>query len=220
MTCGAGHLRPFARFCAAWWTASATCCGCLMRGSNTSDTPVFVVMSACTSPVGCVSTTCLQQSPHGSAKLDPCMPAQHNRSLCSGQYINIIMHGICSCHQLVQSMYLAEDERQLRTELAGAAADGAATGAATATVVMGAGLALVVLKIAARPPKRPPLPTRPKIELEGVPLVLLADEEPPPLVLVTEPVHMPKTYYSYMWYSFYIARHAVGHSAQVSKNHR
>lgn len=75
-------------------------------------------------------------------------------------------------------------------ELTGAAADGAAAGAAVATVVTGDGLVLVVLKIAARPPKRPPPDTRPKMEL-GVPLLpLLADEEPPPLVLVTAPVHV------------------------------
>ena len=82
-----------------------------------------------------------------------------------------------------------QEAQQKRTELAGAAAAGAATGAAVATVVSGAEFALVVLNIAARPPKMPPFDTRPKMELDGVPL-LLADEEAPPLVLVTAPVHM------------------------------
>ena len=89
---------------------------------------------------------------------------------------------------------MTKEGKAKRTELAalaGAAAAGAAAGAAVATVVSGAEFALVVLNIAARPPKRPPPDTRPKMELDGVPLLLLlADEEAPPLVLVTAPAHM------------------------------
>lgn len=38
--------------------AAATSLGFLMRGSNTSDTPLFVVMSGYSNAVGCASAIC------------------------------------------------------------------------------------------------------------------------------------------------------------------
>ena len=39
--------------------AAATSLGFLMRGSNTNDTPLFVVMSGYSSAVGCAEVICM-----------------------------------------------------------------------------------------------------------------------------------------------------------------
>ena len=71
--------------------AAATSLGFLMRGSNTSDTPLEVVMSGVSKPVGAASETCAQ--PQG---LQEPLPGLNTIALL-GHSVMKCMH-ISSCH--------------------------------------------------------------------------------------------------------------------------